>query len=175
MIAHIPEHFHKNPGSGIDALNMPDRSLDGSVTRPGLCDNMYHAAIRAGPIPALNTTGGCCVIPKGFTAVVLGVLLVGAQPAHATGNDCTIAFNPKTSGFMLNPILDKLTVSSARPKTPKDVCVLEVGDEILNVNQQPVVGARALAVQKYWKSLDPKAPIVFRVKRSGSVLMLTSR
>lgn len=115
------------------------------------------------------------MVSRTVALIVFGVLLVNWQPAHAAGNDCSVGFNPKTSGFKLNPILDKLTVSSAKPITSKDTCVLQVGDEILHINQQPVVGARALAVQKYWKSLDPKAPVTFRVKRAGSVLVLTSQ
>lgn len=108
-------------------------------------------------------------------AIVIGVLLTAWEPANAAGNSCTVAFTPKLSGFKLNPVLDKLTVASAKPKTPNDTCVLHPGDEILRVNEQRVVGSRALSVQRYWKSLKPGAPITFHVQRAGSVLTLTSK
>lgn len=93
---------------------------------------------------------------------------------HA-GNACAVGFKPETSGFALNPILDKLTVTSAKPRSPSDTCMLAVGDEILQVNAQKVPGARALAVRKYWKSLASDAPVTFRVKRGGAILSVTSR
>lgn len=108
-------------------------------------------------------------------AIVVGALLIAWQPVHAVGNDCAVAFTPKLSGFKLNPVLDKLTVTSVKPKTTLDTCILHPGDEILRVNEQQVVGSRALAVQRYWKSLKPGAPITFRVQRAGSVITLTSK
>ena len=108
-------------------------------------------------------------------AIVLGVSLIAWQPANAAGNNCAVAFTPKLSGFPLNPVLDQLTVASAKPKTSKDVCVLEPGDQIIRVNEQKVVGSRALAVQRYWKALKPDTSIILHVRRAGSVLTLTSK
>ena len=88
------------------------------------------------------------------------------------GNSCKVGFEPETSGFALNPMLDKLTVKSAKPGKPGDTCVLEAGDEILKVNEQPVQGARALKVMRYWKSLKDGATITFLVKRDGAIVTL---
>ena len=112
---------------------------------------------------------------KTVVAILIGVLLSAWQPASATGKDCAVAFTPKLSGFALNPVLDKLTVTSAKPKSSNDTCVLRQGDEILRLNEKKTVGSRALAVQRYWKSLKPGLPITFLVQRSGSVLTLTSK
>ena len=111
-----------------------------------------------------------------FRATVVAVILFTLSLAHpaSAGNSCAIGFDAKTSGFTLNPKLDSLIVSSAKPKTANDSCLLKAGDEILQVNQQQIPGARALAVRSYWKALKADAPIVFRVKRAGSVLTLSS-
>ena len=108
-------------------------------------------------------------------AIVIAATLVAWQPATAAGSNCAVAFTPKLSGFKLNPLLDQLTVTSAKPNTASDNCVLKAGDEILRVNEQKIVGSRALAVHRYWKALKPGAPIAFQVKRAGSVLKLTSK
>lgn len=113
-------------------------------------------------------------IPVAAMVIIAGMFLACPQPARAD-DSCAVGFKPDTSGFLLNPILDKLTVISVKPATPKDVCVLRIHDEILQVNQQPVPGARALAVMKYWKSLKDGAPITFRVRRAGSVLTLMTK
>lgn len=114
------------------------------------------------------------VIPRTAVLMVAAMLLMCSRPALA-GNSCAVGFKPDTSGFPLNPVLDKLTVTSAKSATSDDVCLLQVADEILQVNQQPVPGARALTVMRYWKSLKDGALITFRVKRGGSILTLTTK
>lgn len=114
------------------------------------------------------------LISRAAAAIVAGAVLFGSQAARAE-NSCAVGFKPDTSGFPLNPVLDKLTVTSAIPTTPKDVCVLQVHDEILQVNQQRVPGARALAVMRYWKSLKDGTPVTFRVRRASSVLTLITK
>jgi S1-C subfamily serine protease len=105
--------------------------------------------------------------------VLLALCASALAPLPAlAGNSCKVGFQPETSGFPLNPILDKLTVKSAEPGKPGDTCVLEVGDEILKVNEQPVQGARGLKVMRYWKSLKDGATITFVVKRDGAIVTL---
>lgn len=115
------------------------------------------------------------MMSKTAVAFVIGATLLAWQPATAAGNSCTVSFTPKLSGFKLNPVLDQLIVTSAKPMTASDTCVLQPGDEILRVNEQKIIGSRALAVQRYWKALKPGAPIAFQVRRAGSVLTLTSK
>ena len=115
------------------------------------------------------------MLSRTAVAIVFAVSLITWHAASAAGNNCAVAFTPKLSGFPLNPVLDKLTVASAKPKTSTDVCVLQPGDQIIRVNEQKVVGSRALAVQRYWKALKPDTSITFHVRRAGSVLTLTSK
>ena len=90
-------------------------------------------------------------------------------------NSCATGFEPKTSGFALNPILDKLTVTSARPAKAGDVCPLQRHDEIIKVNQQVVPGTRALTVMRYWKSIKEGSLVTYAIKRNGTVLTLTAK
>jgi hypothetical protein len=102
------------------------------------------------------------------------VLALSPLPVRAEST-CAVGFKPDTSGFALNPVLDKLTVTSAKPGKAGDVCALQVSDEILKVNQQPVPGSRALTVMKYWKSLKDGLAITFLVKRDGAVITVITK
>lgn len=114
-----------------------------------------------------------CVF-RGWVLIVATGLALHCLPADAE-TSCAVGFKPETSGFMLNPILDKLTVTSAKPVKAGDICPFLVDDEILKVNQQPVPGARALAVMRYWKSIKDGVAITFLVKRGSSVITLVTR
>lgn len=111
---------------------------------------------------------------KAGAALLGGAFLLLSLSAHAD-NACAVGFQPDTSGFALNPKLDRLTVTSAKPTTPNDVCLLRVKDQILQVNEQLVPGARALTVMRYWKSLKEDAPIKFRVKRGDATITLITK
>lgn len=104
---------------------------------------------------------------KHAAALVGLALVLCSLPAQA---GCAVGFAPKTSGFVLNPTLDQLTVTSVKPGSPADDCKLQVGDEILQVNERRIPGSRALSVMKYWKSLDKDLAITFRVKRRGEII-----
>jgi hypothetical protein len=90
-------------------------------------------------------------------------------------NACAVGFKPDTSGFPLNPKLDRLTVTSAKPTKPNDVCLLHVDDQIVQVNEHPVPGARALALMAYWKSLGADTPIKFRIKRGDTIITVVTK
>jgi C-terminal processing protease CtpA/Prc len=112
-------------------------------------------------------------VDRKSAAALVGLLLVLCSlPAKAAS--CAVGFAPKTSGFVLNPILDRLTVTSVKPATAADDCKLQVGDEILQVNDRRVPGIRALSMMRYWISLDKDAAITFRVKRKGEVVTVVT-
>lgn len=110
---------------------------------------------------------------KGWVLVVACGLALLPMVARA-GDSCAVGFKPETSGFALNPMLDRLTVTSAKPGKTGDACPLLVDDEILKVNHLAVPGARALAVMRYWKSIKAGAAITFVVKRGGQVVTVVS-
>ena len=103
-------------------------------------------------------------------ALALAALLAVINHPLRAAESCSFGVAPETSGFKLNPILNKLVVTKV--STPSDTCSLRVNDEILQLNQQAIPGKRALAVMKYWKSLPKDAPATFKVKRGNSVLTL---
>ena len=111
------------------------------------------------------------MIAKTASTILFSTLLVLPLSSHA----CAVGFKPETSGFALNPILNKLTVTSSKLQKAGDTCLLHVNDEILQVNSQPVPGARALAVMRYWKSIPDGASVTYVVRRDGAVTKVISK
>ena len=109
------------------------------------------------------------------TAMLILAALLSLPSLVRADNSCSLAFEPTTSGFMLNPILDRLVVTSAKASTKNDLCPLRERDEIVQVNQQRVPGQRALAVMKYWKSIKAGVPVTYHVKRGASMLVVESK
>lgn len=105
-----------------------------------------------------------------FLAASVLALLVLPLAGHA-GN-CKLDINPVTSGFFLNPTLDKLTVRSMKSVKPGFDCKLQQGDEIVQINAQTVPGRKAKDVQGYWKALKPDQPVTFKVLRNGKPMTL---
>ena len=67
-----------------------------------------------------------------LAASVLTLLLL---PLAAHAGNCKLDINPVTSGFFLNPTLDKLTVRSMKSTKAGFDCKLQQGDEILQINR----------------------------------------
>ena len=111
------------------------------------------------------------MIARTASALLFSVLVALPTSGHA----CALGFKPETSGFALNPILNKLTVTDSKVEKPGDTCSLHVNDEILRVNSMSVPGARALAVMRYWKSLPKETIYTFIVRRAGVVTTVTSK
>ena len=105
----------------------------------------------------------------------LGGLFVALMALPLSSRACAVGFKPETSGFALNPILTKLTVTSSKRQKTGDVCLLHVNDEILQVNTQPVPGARALTVMRYWKAIPDGAATTLIVRRDGAVTKFTTK
>lgn len=86
----------------------------------------------------------------------------------------TCALPVQAASCKVNPTLDRLTVTSVEQVGPSDDCKLQVGDEILQVNDRKVPGSRALSLMKYWKALDKATPITFLVKRDGHIVAVVT-
>ncbi len=109
-----------------------------------------------------------------FFKIALAVLLVSPALAQAE-SACDFGVEPTTSGFPLNPILDKLTITSAKPSAPGKTCSLMVGDQILELDQHSVVGVRALKVHGYFKGVKDGALYTLKVKRGASLVVVSTR
>ncbi len=107
---------------------------------------------------------------------VVLVLVAGlmCSAIHASER-CKVKLEPTTSGFFLSPTLEKVLVHKVTPRVPGQTCVMMVGDELLEVNERVIPGSKAKEVMKYWKSLPEHSPVTFKVRREGSVIIVTSR
>lgn len=104
-----------------------------------------------------------------LAACLLTLLIL---PLASQAGNCKLDINPVTSGFFLNPTLDKLMVQSMTSVKPGFDCKLQKGDEIVQINTQLVRGQKARVVQAYWKGLKQDAPITFKVMRGGKPMTL---
>ena len=111
------------------------------------------------------------MMSKTISAILFGTLMALPLSSHA----CAVGFKPETSGFPLNPILKKLTVTSSKLEKTGDTCLLRVNDEILQVNSQAVPGARALAVMRYWKAIPDGSSVAFVVRRAGVITKVITK
>ena len=100
--------------------------------------------------------------------LMTSALLAYFGGAHAS-EPCTLALQPETSGFFLNPVLEKVIVAKATGAG----CLLMAKDEILQLNEQVIPGQRARTVMSYWKSLGKDSPRRFKVRRAGQVLTVS--
>ena len=94
-------------------------------------------------------------------------------PTVAMAADCDIALKSSYRGFPLNPLVAKVVIAKVTLKRPGAACPVRTGDEILQVNRQPVPGQRALKVLSYWRSLKKGVPRTYRIRRDGRVLTLS--
>ncbi len=112
------------------------------------------------------------IFQKRCILALASLLLCGA--AHANSG-CSLTLKPETRGFFLNPILEKVTVVKVTPMASDSVCPLKVDDEILQINDQLVVGQRANSVMNYWKSLKRDEPRNVKVKRGSAILTVATK
>lgn len=107
---------------------------------------------------------------KLFIALIAGLIC----PAIHAGGVCELEIRPTTSGFFLNPTLEKVLVHKATPKDAEQPCAMVAGDELLQINEQVIPGRRAKEVMKYWKGLPKQSPRTFKVRREGEIITITS-
>ena len=50
-----------------------------------------------------------------------------------------------------------------------------VDDEILQLNDQVVPGQHALKIMRYWKGLKAGSPQVYKVRRAGEIVLVTTK
>ena len=98
--------------------------------------------------------------------IAAALLVLLALPLAGQAGNCKLEIQPVTSGFFLNPTLDKLTVRSMRSVKPGVDCKLQQGDEIVQINAQAVPGRKAREVQAFWKDLKQDQPLTFKVPSS---------
>ena len=98
------------------------------------------------------------------------LLFLPALSAHA----CTLSLKPETSGFFLNPVLEKVVVVKTAPSADSP-CTLLVGDELLQVNDRVIPGAKAKEIMAYWRALPTGSTPIFKVRRGSEVLTVAGK
>ncbi len=101
--------------------------------------------------------------------MVAGLLAAGSANA---GTGCELRLRPETSGFFLNPTLEKVTVVEAAAVDPDRPCPFLAGDELPQINEQVVPGQKARQVMKYWESLSKGMRLDFSVRRDEQVISI---
>ena len=109
------------------------------------------------------------MFPTVAAALLLLPNLASAESA------CNFGVEPKTSGFLLNPIVDKLTITRAKPSAPGKTCSMVVGDEILELNNHVIPGARGLKVKGYFDGVKDGETYTLKVKRGNSVVVFSTK
>ena len=84
-------------------------------------------------------------------AVVVAILVVSlAHPCHADGPKIGIAISVEGDGI-LNPLVKKISVTKVEKASLAEAAGITVGDEIVQIEGQPVVGRRAKELQPLMK------------------------
>jgi C-terminal processing protease CtpA/Prc len=98
-------------------------------------------------------------------AVAFMLLLVFAQPSQAAGRKLGFAVDLEGEGFFLNPLVRKLFVTEVTKDSLAEAAGVRVGDVILQIEGQNVVGKRAFELQPYLK-LNPGETRTLRLKHT---------
>ena len=109
----------------------------------------------------------------GTKTIAALVLALVCGPSWAAG-DCQLSLKPTTSGFFLNPTLNKVLVVKAVSKNPAKPCRLLANDELLQINERVIPGAKAKDVMAYWKGLPKGAQRTFKVRRAGTIVSVAT-
>ncbi len=110
------------------------------------------------------------VVNKAVFAVALAL---ACSPACADSG-CQLSLKPSTSGFFLNPTIEKVLVVKATSKNPERPCRLLANDELLQINERVIPGAKAKDVMAYWHSLPKGTQRIFKVRRAGTVVSIVT-
>jgi hypothetical protein len=106
------------------------------------------------------------------SSFLAAVAAMACSSAHA---GCELTLEPTTSGFFLNPRLEKVIVRKVSPSTPGEPCPIMANDELLQVNDQVIPGRGAKEVMAYWKALPKGSTPTFKIRRGGSVISVVGK
>ncbi len=98
------------------------------------------------------------------TAVAAVLLLTVAHPGHAGAPKLGMAISVEGDG-LLNPVVTKITVTSVGKASLAEAAGIVAGDEIVQIEGQPVVGRRARELQPLM-NLPPGETRTLRLKHA---------
>lgn len=109
------------------------------------------------------------------TALLLLSLLAVSQANAEDGGACQAKTRHALRGFFANPSIAHVTIDHVAAAAPGQSCKLQVGDEILKINDRQVKGGNALGVLRYIKGIQPSDPKVYTVRRGAQTLVIDIR
>lgn len=77
------------------------------------------------------------------------LMLALVSTGRADGPKLGFAISVEGDGFILNPLVTKITVASVEKASLAEGAGVVAGDEIIQIEGQPVIGRRAKELQKY--------------------------
>ncbi len=101
---------------------------------------------------------------------LLAASLTLVAPGHAdAAARCRISVKIEAGGFPLSQTIRRARGANGVRPPAREACELRVGDEIVQIDAQPVEGQKARTVDGYLRALSDAAPRVFKVRREGRV------
>lgn len=109
------------------------------------------------------------------SALLLLSLLAVSHATAEDGGACQARTRHALGGFFANPSIAHVTIDQVAAPAPGQACKLQVGDEILKINDRQVKGGNALGVLRYIRGIKPGEPKVYTVRRGGQTLVIDVR
>ena len=85
------------------------------------------------------------------TIVVIAAAVVASNASYAVEVKVGIVIAVEGEGFFLNPVVRKIWVKEVVKSSLAEAAGMVAGDEIIQIEGQPVVGKRALDLKPYMK------------------------
>jgi C-terminal processing protease CtpA/Prc len=98
--------------------------------------------------------------------LLLSVTVLGSSGSQAVEAKVGIAITVEGEGFFLNPIVSKIRVKEVEKPSLAEAAGIVAGDEIIQIDGQPVAGKRALDLKAYMK-FNPGETRTLRLKHEN--------
>jgi carboxyl-terminal processing protease len=110
-----------------------------------------------------------------LSALIAVVASLPAMPAQADTRPGSFGFSVDVEGegFFLDPTLKAVTIKSVVPGRPAAEAGIKPGDQVVEVEGRPVVGAKARDLQPLLKK-NAGETLSLRLRRPGGVVYLVS-
>lgn len=103
---------------------------------------------------------------KTILAIMVAALCATAYAADKRAS-FGFATSTRTSGFVLNPTLEQVTISRVAPGSAAEKAGLLVGDVIISANEKPIPGSSAKSMASLMRSFGPGDHLRLEVDRAG--------
>ena len=101
-------------------------------------------------------------------------LVMLCATAYAADKRASFGFgtDAKTSGYFLNPTLERVWISKVTSDSPAERAGLLVGDVIIAANEKPIPGSSAKMMSSLLRSFKPGDHLHLKVERAGKIVVV---